>query len=352
MTDTMRAAVFLGPREMELREVPRPAAGPGEVLVKIAACAVCGTDLRIFNGGKTRGVYPPRVLGHEIAGVVVDVGPGAEGHTDVKPGDRVATPPGIPCLACRFCNSGHENLCQRRVALGYRFDGGFAEYMLVPAIGVERGLLYRLPDRLSDQEAALAEPLACVVNGQRKNGIALDDVVLIVGAGPIGLMHLQLARLQGARKVLVSEPSAPRRALAGELGATRTIDPTAEDLLTAVKEETNGDGADVTVAAIGVAGLTNTLLNVTRVGGRVNLFAGYAGTGETTLEANLIHYGELIVTGTNACTREDFRIALDLLAGGQFQARPLVTHRFPLEQIEEAFETTRTGEGLRVVVEP
>jgi L-iditol 2-dehydrogenase len=352
MTDTMRAAVFLGPREMELREVPRPAAGPGEVLVKIAACAVCGTDLRIFKGGKTRGVYPPRVLGHEIAGVVVDVGPDAERHTDVKPGDRVATPPGIPCLACRFCNSGHENLCQRRVALGYRYDGGFAEYMLVPAIGVERGLLYRLPDRLSDQEAALAEPLACVVNGQRKNGIALDDVVLIVGAGPIGLMHLQLARLQGARKVLVSEPSASRRALAGELGATRTIDPTAEDLLTAVKEETNGDGADVTVAAIGVAGLTNTLLNVTRVGGRVNLFAGYAGTGETTLEANLIHYGELIVTGTNACTREDFRIALDLLAGGQFQARPLVTHRFPLEQIEAAFETTRSGEGLRVVVEP
>jgi L-iditol 2-dehydrogenase len=352
MTDTMRAAVFLGPREMELREIPRPVAGPGEVLVKIAACAVCGTDLRIFNGGKTRGVYPPRVLGHEIAGVVVDVGPGAERHTGVEPGDRVATPPGIPCLACRFCNSGHENLCQRRAALGYRYDGGFAEYMLVPAAGVERGLLYRIPDRLSDPEAALAEPLACVVNGQRKNGIALDDVVLIVGAGPIGLMHLQLARLQGARKVLVSEPSASRRALAGELGATRTIDPTTEDLQTAVKEETNGDGADVTVAAIGVAGLTNTLLDVTRVGGRVNLFAGYSGTGETTLEANLIHYGELIVTGTNACTREDFRIALDLLAGGQFQARPLVTHRFPLEQIETAFETTRSGEGLRVVVEP
>ena len=108
----------------------------------------------------------------------------------------------------------------------------------------------------------------------------------------------------------------------------------------------------MTVAAIGVAGLTNTLLNVTRPGGRVNLFAGYSGTGETTLEANLIHYGELVVTGTNACTREDFRIALDLLASGQFKAGPLVSHRFPLEQIEAAFETTRSGEGLRVVVEP
>jgi L-iditol 2-dehydrogenase len=350
-SDTMRAAVFLGPREMELRDVPRPVAGPGEVLLKVAACAVCGTDLRIYTGGKTRGVVPPRVLGHEIAATVVDVGPGAEQHTDVKVGDRVATPPGIPCLACRFCNSGHENLCKRRVALGYRFDGGFAEYMLVPAVGVERGLLFRIPDRLSDVEAALAEPLACVVNGQRKNGIALGDTVLVVGAGPIGLMHVQLARAQGA-KVLVSEPSANRRALAGELGASRTVDPTSEDLPAVVNAETNGDGADVTVAAIGVAGLTNTLLNVTRPGGRVNLFAGYSGAGETTLEANLIHYGELVVTGTNACTREDFRIALDLLASGQFKAGPLVSHRFPLEQIEAAFETTRSGEGLRVVVEP
>jgi L-iditol 2-dehydrogenase len=349
---TMRAAVFLGPREMELRDVPRPEAGPGEVVIKVAACAVCGTDLRIFGGGKTRGVYPPRVLGHEIAGRVVAVGPGAEQYTDVVVGDRVTMPPGIPCLACRFCNTGHENLCQRRVALGYRFDGGFAEYMVVPAIGVQRGLLNRIPDSLSDAEAALAEPLACVVNGQRKNQIKLDDVVLVIGAGPIGLMHLQLARLQGARKVLLSEPQAERRELAAELGATRTIDPTTEDLAAAVAEETEGVGADVVVAAIGVAGLVNTLLQVTRPGGRVNLFAGYGGTGEATIEANLIHYGELVVTGTNACTREDFRQALHLLSSGQFRAGPLVTHRFPLEQIAEAFETTRSGAGLRVVVEP
>jgi L-iditol 2-dehydrogenase len=352
MNETMRAAMFLGPKEMELQDDPRPVAGPGEVVLKIGACAVCGTDLRIFTGGKTRGVYPPRILGHEIAGVVVDVGTGADAFTDVKVGDRVATPPGIPCLACRFCNTGHENLCKRRSALGYRFDGGFAEYMLVPATGVQRGLLYHIPDGLSDAEAALAEPLACVVNGQRKNDIRLGGVVLVVGAGPIGLMHLQLARLQGARKVLLSEPSAARRQLATELGATRTVDPTQENLAEVVRAETAGDGADVTVAAIGVAGLTNTLLEGTRPGGRVNLFAGYSGTGETTLEANLIHYGELIVTGTNACTREDFRKALDLLAGGQFKAGPLITHRFPLEQIHEAFETTRSGAGLRVLVEP
>ncbi|MGH2351866.1 MAG: zinc-dependent dehydrogenase [Chloroflexota bacterium] len=350
--ETMRAAVFLGPNQMELREIPRPQAGPGEVVLKVAACAVCGTDIRIHAGGKTRGVYPPRVLGHEIAGEVVALGEGADQYTGVAVGQRVATPPGIPCLTCRFCNTGHENLCMRRAGLGYRYDGGFAEYMVVPAQAVRQGMLFPIPDTLSDAEAALAEPLACVVNGQRKSQVKLGDVVLIIGAGPIGLMHLQLARLCGARTVLVSEPAAGRRALAGELGATRTVDPTAEDLAEVVKEETGGDGADVVVAAIGVPRLVNDLLAVARPGGRVNLFAGYSGTGETTIEANLIHYGELIVTGTSGCTREDFRQSLNLLSSGQFNAGPLVTHRFPLEQIEAAFQTTRSGAGLRVVVEP
>ncbi len=330
----------------------QPEAGPGEVLVKVAACAVCGTDLRILNGGKTRGVFPPRVLGHEIAGTIVAVGEGASEFTPLKEGQRVTMAPGIPCLSCRFCNTGNENLCKNRPALGYRFDGGFAEYMTVPAVGVSRGILFPVPDRLSDTEAALAEPLACVVNGQRKSQVRLGDVVLVIGAGPIGLMHLQLSRMAGARKVIVSEPSAQRRALAGELGAHRTVDPTTEDLAEVVLQETGGDGADVVVAAIGVAQLVNQLLAVTRPGGRVNLFAGYSGTGETTIEANLIHYGELIVTGTSACTREDFRKALTLMESGQLNMRAIGSHHFPLERIEEAFTTTRTGAGLRVLVNP
>jgi L-iditol 2-dehydrogenase len=337
---------------MELRDVPRPVAGPGEALLRVRACAVCGTDLRIYAGGKTRGVYPPRVLGHEIAGEIVALGEGAERLTPLRAGQRVALPPGIPCLACRYCRTGHENLCRHRTAFGYRYDGGFAEYMLVPAVAMQRGLLFPLPDTLPDEQAALAEPLACVVNGARKSQVKLGDVVLITGAGPIGLMHLQLARLAGAGKVLVSEPNAQRRRLAEALGADRTIDPTAEDLARAVQDETGGDGVDVAIAAIGVPQLVNQLLAVTRPGGRVNLFAGYSGAGETTIEANLIHYGELVVTGTSACTREDFRQALDLLTGGRFKAAPLVTHRFPLEAIDDAFETTRSGAGLRVVVQP
>jgi L-iditol 2-dehydrogenase len=349
---TMNAAVFLGPNQMELRELPRPEPRDGEVLIKVHACAVCGTDLRIFAGGKTRGVYPPRVLGHEIAGQVISLGAVASEYTNVQPGDRVAVPPGVPCLACRFCNTGRENLCTRRKGLGYFYDGGFAEYMIVPDVAVRHGLLYPIPDTLSDAEAAIAEPLACVVNGQSKSQVRLGDVVVITGAGPIGLMHLQLSRLAGARKLIVSEPSAERRALATELGATRTVDPTAENLEQIVLDESGGDGADVVIAAIGVPKLVNQLLTITRPGGRVNLFAGYSGDGETTISANLIHYGELILTGTSACTRDDFRKALDLLTSGQFRAAPLVTHRYPLAQIATAFETTRSGAGLRVVVEP
>src|SRR5688500_7944726 len=326
---SMRAALFLGPNQMELRAVDRPSAGPGEVLVQVAACAVCGTDLRILSGGKTRGVVPPRVLGHEIAGEIVALGDGTESFSPLRPGQRVTMAPGIPCLACRFCNTGNENLCKNRSALGYAYDGGFAEYMVVPAVAVARGILYPIPDHLSDVEASLAEPLACVVNGQRKSQVRLGDVVLVIGAGPVGLMHLQLARASGARKVLVSEPSDQRRELARQMGATRTVDPTAEDLAAIVQDETGCDGADVVVAAIGVPQIVNQLLEVTRPGGRVNLFAGYSGAGETTLSANLIHYGELIVTGTSACTREDFRNALNLIESGQVDMKTLASHTFP-----------------------
>ncbi len=346
----MRAAVFLGPNEMELRDVSRPEPGPGDVLIKVAACAVCGTDLRILSGGKTRGVVPPRVLGHEIAGEIIALGEGAERFTDLTPGRRVTMAPGIPCLACRFCNTGSENLCRNRSALGYSYDGGFAEYMVVPAVGVARGILFPIPDGLSYEEASLAEPLACVVNGQRKSKIHLGDGVLVIGAGPIGLMHLQLARSAGARTVVVSEPNAPRRALAGELGATRTVDPTKEDLAEIIHAATDDDGADVVIAAIGVPTLVNQLLEVTRPGGRVNLFAGYSGAGEATISANLIHYGELVVTGTSACTRDTFRTALNLMQSGQVDVSSLASHRFPLDQVQTAFETTRSGAGLRVVV--
>lgn len=348
----MQAAYFLGPDQMELREATVPEPASGEVLLRVNACAVCGTDLRILSGGKTRGVVPPRVLGHEIAGTIVGYGDGGEEVVGLAIGTRVVFPPGITCGACRYCVIGMENHCTRREAFGYKYDGGFAEYMRVPAHAARRQILMAIPDALADAEAALAEPLACVVNGQRKSQVGVGDVVIVAGAGPIGLMHVLMSGLAGARAVIVSEPSPVRRAQALRVGATEAIDPTTTDVGAVIRGLSGGYGADVAIAAIGVPGLVGDLLRWVRPGGRVNLFAGYAGTGEATLSANLIHYGELIVTGTSACTSDDFRHALGLLTSGRLNAAPLVSHRFPLAEVHEAFGVTRRGEGLRVVVTP
>lgn len=348
----MRGAFFLGPNEMALRDVPVPVPAPGEALLRIEACAVCGTDLRILSGGKTRGVVPPRVLGHEIAATVASYGEGAAAVVGLPVGTRVTLPPGITCGACRFCVTGLENHCTRREAFGYKYDGGFAEYMLMPAHAARRQMLFTVPDSLPAAEASLAEPLACVVNGQRKSQVTVGDVVLIAGAGPIGLMHVQMSRRAGARAVIVSEPSPARREQALAMGATEVVDPTVHDVGDVIRARAGGFGADVAIAAIGVPGLVHDLLRWVRPGGRVNLFAGYAGAGEATISANLIHYGELVVTGTSACTSEDFRVALALLSEGRIDAGPLVSHRFPLAEVHEAFDVTRRGAGLRVVVTP
>jgi L-iditol 2-dehydrogenase len=165
-------------------------------------------------------------------------------------------------------------------------------------------------------------------------------------------MHVQMSRLAGARAVIVSEPSAPRREQALAMGATEAIDPTAHDVGDVIRARSGGFGADVAIAAIGVPDLVLDLLRWVRPGGRVNLFAGYAGAGEVTMSANLIHYGELVVTGTSACTSEDFRVALGLLSERRVDAGALVSHRFPLAEVHEAFDVTRRGVGLRVVVTP
>lgn len=351
----MRAAVFYGPDHMELADLPLPQPGPGDALLRVRACAVCGTDLRILAGGKTRGVRPPRVLGHEVAAEVVELATGAAvsgGLPVLRLGQRVTVVPGFPCGACRYCLTGAENLCRHRPAIGYSYDGGFADYMLVPARGVARGHVLPVPAELPDEIVALAEPLACCVNGMRKSQVHLGDVVAIAGAGPIGLMHLALVRAAGAAKVIVSEPNAERREQARARGASVVIDPTVSDPVQALRDESGGEGVDVAVLAIGVPDLIQQMLRAVRPGGRVNLFAGYAAMGEATIEANLIHYGEVVVTGTSASTREDFRIALALLDSGQLDLSGLVTHRYPLERVHEAFDTTRRGDGLRVVVEP
>ena len=343
----MKAAVLRGPNDLALTTIATPQAGPGDLVLRVRAATVCGTDLRILTGKKTKGVRFPSVIGHEFAGVVVEAGSEVK---DWKVGDRVCVDPVVPCRGCAYCKSGRENVCQNRQAIGYEFDGAFAEYLRVPAIALEAGNVFRVPDGMDFEAAALAEPLACCINGQRNAGIALGDTVLVLGAGPIGLMHAALAKSAGARQVIVSEPNAARRQAALERGVDSVCDPSAESLVDVVKARTDGLGADVAILAIGVPALVNEAFTAVRKGGRVNLFAGFSVGATATIDVNLIHYNEIIVSGASALTRRDYEVALHLLASGRVEAKTLVTHRFGIDEALGAFAEAGSGRALKVAL--
>ena len=346
----MIAAVFNGPGEMEAMEVDVPDIGPDEVLVKVGANTLCGTDGRILRGEKTKGVRRPSILGHEFAGHVARVGRRVPGF---EVGMPVAMAPVIPDRRCFYCTHGMENACLNRKAMGYEFDGGLSEYVRIPSLAIEAGNLFAAREDLPSEYLALAEPLSCCVNGHRRSRVGIDSTVLILGGGPIGIFHLQLSLLAGAGVVIVSEPSPFRRDFASRLGAHVVVDPTVEDLPSIVAEATGGLGVDSTIICIGLPRLVNDALTMTRKGGRINVFAGLSGQGWAEVEANLIHYNELEVTGTTAARRSDYEVALRLIESGRVEVESMVTDRFPLQRAGEAIAETMTGgEGLKVAVIP
>lgn len=345
----MKAAVFHGPGEMEVTEVDRPEVGPEEILIKVGANTVCGTDVRIVTGQKTSGVRRPSIIGHEFAGKIAQVGERVRGYEQGMP---VAVAPTIPCHRCYYCQHGMENVCDDKRRLGYELDGGLCEYVLVPADGVSSGNVFVVGEDTPVEHLALAEPLACCVNGQRQTPVGLNDTVLIMGAGPIGLFHLQLALLSGAETVIVSQPSAPRREFAAGLGAHLTVNPGEENLTSVVAEATGGLGVDVAIVCIGKPGLVNDALGLVRRGGSVNIFAGLSGEGWAELEANRIHYDQLRVTGVSDCSRSDYEAALRLIRSGRVDVSKMVTHRFPLAEVNAALDSTANGEGIKAAVVP
>jgi L-iditol 2-dehydrogenase len=347
----MNALVYRGPGDLRLerRDPPRP--GAGEVLVRVEACGICGTDLRI-RAGKHRayGDGVCRVPGHEIAGTIAAVGAGAPG----REGDRVFVAPNVGCGRCRQCRDGRINLCVRPEALGITRDGALAEYLLVPADAVAQGNLLPVPPEADAAAVALIEPLACVLRGQRPLAISSEDVVLIVGAGPIGLLHLAVARVREPALVIVSEPAEQRREQAAARGADIVVDPAASDLAAVVAERSeDGRGADVVVTAAPVAAAQRQAVELAAPGGRINFFGGLPRDAAVVeIDTNLIHYKELLVTGTTANTTEDCREALELVVAGAIDTGELVSARFGLDEADGAFAAAASGRALKVVVEP
>lgn len=344
----MKALVFEGPDKMQVKEVPTPVVEQGELLVKVKACLICGTDIRIFRGKKTKDVRIPTILGHEFSGVVAEVGTGVEGF---EIGDGVSIAPVLPCLTCYNCKHGQENVCLNRTAFGYEYDGAFAEYVKIPAAALKSGNVYHVPKGVSVEDISLAEPLACCINGQGNSPIKLGYTVVIFGAGPIGLMHLLLAKGSGAT-VIVSEPSEKRRRAAVELGADIVVDPIGEDLRNVILANTGGIGADVVILAIGVPSLVNEGIEIARKGGAVNLFAGFSVGDMPPIDVNKIHYKELIVTGTSASSRTDHELAIKLISNKLIDTSKVITHKYSLDNALEAFKVAESGEGIKVAILP
>lgn len=342
----MKAAVLHAPNRMTLERVATPVLADGDLLLRVKAATICGTDMRVLRGRKTSGIRYPSVIGHEFAGEIVATG----GATTLTVGARVAVCPAIPCGHCPQCQRGRENLCPELQAIGYQIDGAFAEYIRIPALAVGLGNLHLLPDHVSYEEAALIEPLACVLNGQNKVALAQGDTVVILGAGPIGTLHVKLARLRGAARVIVSEPNPARRAAALDAGADVVIDPDAGDLRAVVLAQTRGQGADVVICAIGLPALATQAVGLAAKGGRVSLFAGFSKGEMGTLDVNAIHYEELRLTGAFGLSRRDFADALHLIADGRIDLRSMVTHRFRLDAIDAAFSMAESGAAMKVAI--
>jgi L-iditol 2-dehydrogenase len=351
MKQTMLAAVYHGPHDLRVEEVPLPEIGPDELLVKVLNANICGTDLRILHGGHRK--YPPgtvRIPGHEVVGVIAGAGEQLAGY---PLGQRVFVAPNIGQSNSRETISGNNNLDPNYEAIGINLDGAFAEFLRVPAAAIRQGNVMPVSEELDPAVAALVEPLACVLRGQEKVDVHSGDVVVVMGAGPIGVMHMMLAKLRGAVRVIVSEPAAERREQALRLGADRVVDPLQEDLPGVVGAESDGRGADVSIVAAPSKAAQEAALEIAALGGRINLFGGLSKEDPyIRFNSNLVHYKELVVTGTTACSTFDCMRSADLVNSGRLDLSPLITSRFPLSAAAAAFAAAQDGTNLRVSLEP
>jgi L-iditol 2-dehydrogenase len=347
----MLAAVYHGPNDLRVEDVPVPVIGKNEILVRVISASICGTDLRIFHGNHR--MYLPgtiRIPGHEVVGTIAAVGDDVKSYSA---GQRVFCAPNTGCGHCLQCISGNNNLCANYDAIGVTSDGGFAEYVRIPANSVQQGNVIPVSEAVDAAVAALMEPFACVLRGQNALHIKPGEIVLVIGAGPIGVMHAKLARARGAGRVIVSEPLPARAAQVKRMGADRVVDPTSEDLKSVLNEESHGRGADVIIVAAPVHAAQESALELAAISGRINFFGGLPKDRPMiNFDSNLVHYKELVITGTTACSTADCWQATEIVNSGLVDLSDLVSQRFPLKEAVAAFAAAEDRKSLKIVLEP
>jgi L-iditol 2-dehydrogenase len=343
----MKALLLSKYRQFEITDLPIPTPGPGELLVQVAACGICGSDVHGFDGSSGRRI-PPIVMGHEAAGRVAGVGPQVTGWSE---GDRVTFDSTISCGTCRYCTRGEVNLCDRRQVLGvscsdYRCAGAFAEYVIVP-----QRIVYRLPDSLSFAEAAMLEAVAVAVHAVSLSRISPSDQALVLGAGMIGLLALQALRAAGCSSVYIADVDASRLKLAEEVGATATLHATGEDLASEILRLTNGAGVDVALEAVGIDATVRTAVQSVRKGGTVTLVGNIAP--EVILPLQQVVTRQIRLQGSCASAGE-YPQAIALLTSGAIRVKPLITAIGPLEDGPQWFERLYSREPnlMKVVLTP
>jgi len=317
---TMKAAVFEGIEKIVVREVPIPRCEEDGMLVRVEACCICGGDIRNFHNGLRYGVEK-QIMGHEIAGVVEEVGSKVKRF---KVGDKVAIGPDVSCGECYYCKRGLVNLCLNHKMLGTNWPGGFAQYIYLPAEVLSRGFVEHIPEGLSFEEAAMAEPASSVVACQEYINVKLGDTVVILGDGPIGCLHIEVARARGASKVIISGCS--RLHFAAQFNPDYMINITDQDPVEEVLKITDGLGADVAICAAPVTSIQEQAIEMVRNRGKVVLFGGVPKSQQMTmLNSNLIHYNEISVIGSFSYPATGLKDAIDLIAQGKISAKKYVT---------------------------
>ncbi len=345
----MTAAVYYGPLDMRVEEIERPECPQGGCVIKVGAVGICGSDVRTYYSGSHK-IKPPMILGHEVVGKVVEVAPD---HNVYRIGDRLAMAPGIFCTKCYYCEHGMTTMCENLVELAFQYPGGFAEYMPIPGVAFERGRIVPVPPGLSDEHAALCEVSSSCVMAQERADVCLGETVVVIGVGPIGCIHIQVARARGTATIIAVDLSDQRLAQAESFGADFHINPARENPVKKVMEITSGRGADKIMICSPSAKAEEQAVEMARKRGTIVFFAGLPRDEPfAKLNSNLIHYRDIRIIGHYGQERRHVIQTLEMIARKQINADRLITHRFPLDGIRNGIELVKEGKALKVILIP
>jgi L-iditol 2-dehydrogenase len=344
----VKAAYYYAPGDIRVEEAPIPDCPPGGALVKMIGNTICGTDVETYKNGYFM-ITPPQILGHECCGEIAEID---NKGLELKIGDRISIQPNISCGVCRYCQQGIFNLCEKMESMPCNYSGTFADYVAVPEKAVSAGNILKVPENVSNQEACLGEPLACVLNAQELLDIELDDTVLVIGAGPIGLLNAEIARIRGAKQIIIAENVQERIEKAKEFNYSGYINTGQEDLVEGVMGITDGIGADVVICTAVNRRVQERAVEALAYRGRLSLFAALPlEEPDISVSNRTIHYRELKIVGGVFCTNHQMKQGLDILSRGVIKSKKIITHTLPLEKITEGIELCLQGKSLKVYLE-